>query len=458
MGKGPGYHHSTKGNVMGSTECPPSTATKLNRISQLSADDPSFRFNNLMHLYSVESLSECFNSLDGKKAVGVDRVTKEQYGQNRVANLIDLVSRMKRMAYRPGPVREARIPKEGSHNATRPLGISNFEDKLVQEMTRRILDSIYEPLFLDCSYGFRPGRSCHDAIKDLHQHLYRHEVETVIDIDLANFFGTIDHKILEEFLRRKVEDKTFMRYIIRMFKAGVLADGELRLGEEGVPQGSICSPVLANVMAHHVIDLWVRDMVRPNCVGNVAMFRYADDLVICCSNKADAPRIKRALAKRLAKYRLRLNEDKTKIIPFSRKAAAQGIKQGTFDFLGFTFYIGKSRAGRPLPKLRTSRKRMRTKLKRVKEWAKTVRNSYRLMFIWKVFCTKLRGHINYYGVSFNTHCVRAFLNQATRILFKWLNRRSQKRSFTWDKFRLFMKANPLPQIRTRTSLFELAGR
>jgi len=241
------------------------------------------------------------------------------------------------MAYRPGPVREVLIPKEGKPGATRPLGISNLEDKIVQKMMHKVLESIYEPIFLEGSHGFRPERSCHTAIQALQDQLYKNNIQTVIDIDLKNFFGTIDHKILEEILREKITDPKLMRYIIRMFKAGVLTEGELKITEEGVPQGSACSPILANIFAHYAIDEWILKMVKPACKGTVDLFRYADDAVICCEFDADAQRIRQTLGKRLEKFKLQLNEEKTKLIAFDKRAAARGVKQETFDFLGFTF-------------------------------------------------------------------------------------------------------------------------
>lgn len=252
------------------------TVTKLQRIAQLSKRDPQRSFINLMCMFNKEALKECFDRLNKKKAVGVDTVTKEMYALNLDQNLEDLVIRMKKMAYRPGPAKQVQIPKEGKPGSTRPIQISNFEDKIVQTMMQKVLESIYEPLFLDSSYGFRQGRGCHDAIKDLKQHLYYNKVQAVIDVDLENFFGTIDLKLLEGILRKKIHDETLMRYIIRMFKSGVLSKGELRISSEGVAQGSVCSPVLANIFAHKVIDVWVEEMVKPNCVGKAELFRYAD--------------------------------------------------------------------------------------------------------------------------------------------------------------------------------------
>ena len=438
---------------MGTSEASQQTATKLKRIAWLSARDPHKQFNCLMHLFNENSLAACFHELDGGKAVGVDGVTKAQYGEALSEHLDELVSRMKRMGYRPGPVRRVLIPKEGKPGATRPLGIGNFEDKLVQGVMRQVLESVYEPVFLDCSYGFRPGRGCHDAIRALHKHLFWNEVEAVIDVDLAGFFDSIDHKLLLSMLAVKITDPRFLRYLVRMFKAGVLVESELQVSDEGVPQGSLCSPILANIFAHYVIDTWFEETVKVHCVGRVEMFRYADDLVVCCRYERDAVRIRRALGKRLAKYKLCLNEEKTQLVTFSRRKRQIGDEQGAFDFLGFTFYWGRTRKGAWVPKVKTSGKRLRAKLKRVSQWARDVRHRGRLPWIWATFCRKLRGHIQYYGVSFNIAAVRAFVFHAMRILHRWLNRRSQRRSFSWERFYLYVKANPHPPARIYHTLF-----
>jgi group II intron reverse transcriptase/maturase len=312
-----------------------------------------------MHLFNEESLAACFHELDGRKAVGVDGVTNAVYGENLDERLQELVERMRRMGYRPGPVRQVLIPKAGRPGATRALGISNLEDKLVQMQMRKVLEAVFEPLFLDCSYGFRPGRSAHDAVRALHQHLFRHEVNVVIDVDLARFFDTIDHERLRELVAGKIADRRFQRYLTRLFKAGVLAEGELRASEEGVPQGSPCSPVLANVYAHYVLDEWFEETVKCHCRGEVALLRYADDVVICCQNERDAPRILKALKGRLERYGLSLNEEKTRLVPFARPRGSGGERRPVFDFLGFTFYWGRSRRGYPVPKVKTSGARLR---------------------------------------------------------------------------------------------------
>jgi group II intron reverse transcriptase/maturase len=301
---------------MVSTEHQYSTETRLKRISWLSAADPAKKFGILMHHFNEESLKVCFRELDGKKALGVDGVDKDSYAKDLDTNIPDLLDRMRRMACRPGPVRQVMIPKEGKPGATRPLGISNVEERSCKRVTRKVLESIYEPLFLPCSYGFRPGLGCHDAIKALHRHLFHGKVETVIDIDLADFFGSIDHRMLLAILQENIADERFMRYIVRMFKAGVLAASEMTVSEEGVPQGSICSPVLANVMAHYVIDVWFAETVKTHCRGQVEIFRYCDDFVICCECRDDAERIRTALSGRLNKFGLRLNEAKTQLVPF----------------------------------------------------------------------------------------------------------------------------------------------
>ena len=363
------------------------------------------------------------------------------------------MDRMKRMAYIPGSVRQVLIPKEGKAGATRPLGISNFEDKIIQRMMHKVLESIYEPLFHENSYGFRPGRSCHDAIEALHAHLSTHVVETIIDVDLANYFGSISHQEAIKVIRKKINDPRVIRYLIRMFKSGILADGELSVSDEGVTQGSGCSPVISNIFAHEVIDEWMEKMVKPNCEGEVKMIRYADDIVICCQHSRDAERIKTALSNRLAKYELKMNLDKTKLVKFSIRKQKRGEPQETFDFLGFTFYIGKSRKGFYLVKVKTIGKRFRSKLKKVNEWARAIRNKTSLNQIMKTAASRVRGHIQYYGVSHNSANVSTFIYHVTRILFKWLNRRSQRKSFTWAKSRMLLDKINFPEAKICHKLF-----
>jgi RNA-directed DNA polymerase len=438
---------------MDKAESEESTHTKLKRIAEFSAKNPGCEQRWLIGHYNQDSLRNCFEELDGKKALGIDRQTKAEYGTELEENLRTLINRMKAMSYRPNPVREVLIPKEGSPGAFRPLGISTIEDKIVQSMTKKILESIYEPNFYDCSHGFRPRRGVHTTIKILHKYLYDNEVEVVIDVDLENFFGSIRHDVIMEFLRLRIKDETFLRYIVRMLKAGVLSKGELRATEWGTPQGSICSPVLANIVAHYVIDEWFEGVVKKHVKGQVKLCRYADDLVICCRYKSDAERITSALAKRLTKYGLKMNLTKTKLVDFSKRQQARGKRAGTFDFLGFTFVLGKSRSGMVIPKVRTSAKRFRSKAAQFTAWIKASRSRMKAVPLWLELCKKLQGYIGHYGISFNDQWVSRFVNVIRYAFFKWINRRSQRRSMTWLQFEKFTERYPLPKVCIKHRLF-----
>lgn len=442
----------TRRNVLDKTKSRKKTSTKLMRIAELSRGDHGMEFRCLMPHFNLESLRECFHELDGKKAVGADGVTKEEYGQKLDDNLNDLLNRMKTLGYRPAPVRQVLIPKDEGTGGMRPLGISNFEDKIVQKMMSKILESIYEPIFHYNSFGFRPGRSCHTAIKELADYTFENWVESVVDVDLKNYFGTIDHGRLLEMLSYKIKDKTFLRYVSRMLKTGILTESGLMRTEEGTPQGSVVSPVLANIFAHYVIDEWFNNVVKKHSRRPVEMFRYCDDLVICCRYTSDAIRIRKALEGRCSKFSLELNHEKTKLVNFSKFDQGRGIKQGCFDFLGFTFYIGKTNSWKPLIKLKTSKKRMKSKLVKVKQWIRTNRHSGTLQELWDRFRIGLLGHIRYFGVSFNTRYVQVFVHKAVSIFHKWINRRSQRKSISWDKFYEFIRVNPLPKVQVYHSL------
>ena len=427
--------------------------TKFAIISRLSADNPEVVFEQLMHHFNKENLLSWYQSLKGKAAVGIDGMTKEKYGENLEENLDSLLKKLKTMSYVPGPVKQILIPKEGGDGATRPLGIGNFEDKIVQKGVQKILEAIYEPLFWNSSYGFRPKRGCHDAVKALRAQLYSQSVRKIIDLDLSNYFGTIDHELLMEQLSGKIQDKRFLRYIRRMFKAGVLSDGELTVSDEGVPQGSICSPILANIYAHYAryaLDDWFNRVVKNHCKGNVEIIRYADDAVICCEYAKDADRIRAVLPKRLSKFKLKLNKDKTKIIVFNR---FEKENSKSFDFLGFTFYLGSTKHGMIVPKLKSCGKKLRSKLTKVNLWCKENRNTKPLRELWKSLCRKLSGHAQYYGVSFNYKAVQGFIFKSVKIFFKWINRRSQRKSMNIDQFRLFLSKFPPPKPKICHRLF-----
>lgn len=449
-GKGIRSIRSSTGHSRLVAEPTPKLRTKRARIRERSAKAPHMVFRQLMHHFSERNLRQWFHELSGKAATGIDGISKEEYGKNLDANIRDLHQRLKSMSYRPSPVRQIWIEKDGQPNKLRPLGIGNFEGKIVEKGIQQILEAIYEPLFYDCSFGFRPGLGCHDAVRALHGYLYKHPVDKVIDLDLSNFFGTIDHEILMEILSKKIQDQRFLRYIKRLLKAGILDNNKFIVSDEGVPQGSVCSPVLANIFAHIALDDWFERTVKAHCKGKVAIFRYADDAVICCENSYDATRILRVIGKRMAKYKLKLNEEKTHTVHFNRNNRRMS---GVFDFLGFTFYLGLSRQRRTIAKVKSCSKKIRIKLKRVNQWCKENRNKYRQRELWNKFCSKLRGHIQYYGVSFNTKSVRRFVAKAIRIFLKWLNRRSQRRSMTYEQFVKYMRLYPAPKVRIYNNLF-----
>jgi group II intron reverse transcriptase/maturase len=410
-------------------------------------------FKWLMNHFSRENLISCFNELDGKKATGIDRLTKESYAQEVVTNIDSLINRMKKFSYRPQPVREVLIPK--GDGKFRPLGISTIEDKIIQSMYCKILESIYDPIFCHCSYGFRRNRSTHMAIVEAIDYLKFNNVKMVIDVDLENFFGTIRHDELLRMLSLKIKDKTFLRYIARMLKAGIATEKGLVKSDQGLPQGSILSPVLANVYAHYVIDLWFERVVTKHVKGKVAIVRYCDDLIVCCTDTRDVSRVKKSFSKRLEKFGLKLNMTKTKLIKFNRYEFDRGTKQESFDFLGFTFYLAKAiKDGFTTVKIKTSKKALRSKLSNIKTWVQQNRFKGGLLLMWKEFCLKLQGHIVYFGVTNNSKSVRMFLYEACRTFFKWMNRRSQRRSFDWEQFTAFEKQYPMPKVKIYHQIYK----
>jgi len=424
--------------------------TKRAIIRQRSADNPEMKFNQLMHHFSEKNLRQWFHELSGKAATGIDGISKDEYGENLEANIQDLYRRLKTMTYRPSPVRQVWISKDGQPDKLRPLGIGIFEGKIIEKGFQQILEAIYEPLFYDCSFGFRPKLGCHDAIKALDKYIHTNRVREIIDLDLSNYFGSIDHDLLLEILSGKIQDKRFLRYIKRLLKAGAMDNGKFIVSDEGVPQGSVCSPALANIFAHIVLDDWFEKTVKRHCKGKVALIRYADDAVICCESKYDAERIMRVIGKRLSKYNLKLNSEKTHMVKFDRNHRRES---GAFDFLGFTFYIGLSKKGHAITKIKSSGKKIRIKLKNVNEWCRKNRNKFRLRELWDKFCIKLRGHIQYYGISLNGKAVHSFINKAIFLFVKWLKRRSQKSTMTYDKFKKYMQIYPAPMVQIHHRLF-----
>jgi RNA-directed DNA polymerase len=431
--------------------------TELARIAQIAREKPNGRFISLAHHINVESLTLTHQKMNGRKAAGVDGITKEEYGENLEENLSSLDDRMKRQAYKPQPVRRCYIPKPGT-DKKRPLGLPSYEDKLVQGTLAPILNAIYEADFLDCSYGFRPGRGCHGALRELGRIIETKRVNYIVDADIKGFFDHVDHGWLLKFLELRIGDPNIIRLIARFLKAGVMEAGIIYGTPEGTPQGGVISPILANVYLHYVLDLWFEKRVRRQSKGEAHLIRYADDFVCCFEYKEDAEAFHTALVDRLKGFGLELAEDKTRIIAFGRHAEDEsrknsGGKPETFDFLGLTHYCSKSRRGWFRVKRRTSRKKFRASMQRCKEWLRKNRNkpAKELMATLRA---KLIGYYRYYGVTDNSKMLNNYLYQVKRLLYKWLNRRSQKRSFDWEAFEnRFLKLSPLPKPRIYVSLY-----
>ena len=430
--------------------------TKLQRIAEKARRDSGCRFTSLFHLMNVEMLRECFSRMRKDAAAGIDKVTKEEYGENLEENLTVLVGKLHRMAYIPQPVRRVYIPKAGS-NKKRPLGIPAIEDKLVQAGLTRILTEIYEQDFIDDSYGFRPGRSCHDALRALSDEVEGGRIHYIVDADIKGFFDNVEHEWLMQFLGHRIADKRVLRYVKRFLKAGIMEDGAVSASDKGTPQGGLISPILANIYLHYSLDLWFTQVFQKTSHGHSRIIRYADDFVVCFQCEADATRFRRELDDRLARFGLEISPEKTKIIKFGPlaevKAKRGGGKAATFDFLGFTHYCSRSRNGSKFRMKRvTSRKKFAAKIRMFKDWLKANRILPTRELMEKVV-SKLQGHYAYYGVTDNSRGIRRFDHEIRRLLFKWLNRRGKRGCMSWEKLNLFLKKYPLPRSRIRVNLF-----
>ena len=432
--------------------------TKLHRIARKARDEPKFKFTSLFHLMDEELLRGCFKRLRGEAAAGIDGKTKAEYAENLEENLTGLVERLHRMAYIPQPVRRTYIPKPGS-DKKRPLGIPALEDKLVQAGLTRILEQVYEQDFIDDSFGFRPKRGCHDALRALSETVESGGVEWIVEADIKGFFDNVDHDWLMTFLEHRIGDKRVYRMIKRFLKAGVMEEGKWYVSDEGVPQGGSISPILSNIYLHYVLDLWFNRAFRRGCKVPAKLNRYADDFVACFATREDAERFRRELTKRLAQFGLEVEPTKTKVLAFGPHAAERAQQEGkskpeTFDFLGFTHYCGRTRNGKRFRMKRvTARKKFRAKLAAFQEWLKENRAKMRTRALWQKVQAKLRGHYAYYGVTDNSPGICRFFHEAKKLLFKWLNRRSQRKSMTWAKFNLMDQRFPLPRPRIRVSMF-----
>jgi group II intron reverse transcriptase/maturase len=432
--------------------------TKLTRIAELAKKNQNMKFTSLAHLLDVEHLKQCHRELPYGKATGINDVTKEEYGEKLEENIKNLVERLKNNAYRPVPVKRTYIDKPGTKKK-RPLGIPDHEDKIVQRGIAKILNAIYEQDFLDSSFGFRPRRNCHDALKVLNVYIERRYTSYVVDADIRGFFDNVNHEWMMKFLKHRINDPNLLRIIVKFLKGGYMEEGKYFDTDRGTPQGGIISPILANVYLHYVVDLWFEKVVKKQCQGQAYMVRYADDFVCCFQYKSEAEAFYVALIKRLQKFNLDVAKDKTSIIPFGRFAEMDCKRRGegkppTFEFLGFTHYCSRSQKGKFRVKRKSSKRKVSAKLRKHKEWLKSHR-TMDIEHIMERLSRSLNGYYNYYCITDNSAAVKKFLDCVRQTLFKWMNRRSQKKSFSWDKFNLFLKKYPLPEPWIKVNIYEL---
>ena len=428
-------------------------STKLERIAKLAREAPGMALTTLAHHIDIDWLKEAYRRTRKDGATGVDGQTAEEYAVNLEGNLRELLERAKSGAYRAPPVRRVHIPK-GDGSQTRPIGIPAFEDKVLQRAVAMVLEAVYEQDFLDCSYGFRPGRSAHQALEVLQHEAVCMAGGWVLEIDIRKFFDTLDHGHLSEILCRRVRDGVLLRLIGKWLNAGVLEDGQLSHPEAGTPQGGVISPLLANVYLHEVLDVWFERDVKPRLRGGAFLVRYADDAALVFSREDDARRVMEVLPKRFGKYGLALHPEKTRLVEFRRpdrrpptdQGGAGGGRPGTFDLLGFTHYWGLSRKGRWVVKRKTAHDRFSRALKRVADWCRQNRHQP-VREQRQALARKLLGHFGYYGITGNYEALHRFREGVRCAWQKWLHRRSNRARMSWDKMGKLLQRYPLPQPR-----------
>jgi group II intron reverse transcriptase/maturase len=425
---------------------------ELLKVAERAKREPDGQFHSLAHLIDELALHRAYYRQREDAAVGVDGITKEDYGHTLVDNLRGLHERLKTKRYRHQPIRRVHIPK--GNGKTRPLGISAFEDKVVQDALREALQAVYEQDFLDCSYGFRPGRSAHDAIRALHLAAARGELNCVLEADIVSFFDSIDRTALLELLQERVADGSLLRLVSKCLHVGVLDGEEYTTPDVGTAQGSILSPLLGNIYLHYVLDLWFQREVKPRLRGKACLIRYADDFVIGFEYREDAERVMAVLPRRMQRYGLALHPDKTRLLDFRRPSPAQrgGKGPGTFDFLGFTLYWRRSRGGRWRLACQTRRARLRRAIQAVYAWCRGQRHE-ELRVQHAALRSRLQGHYNYFGVNGNLKRLGCLLWHARRAWYKWLRRRSQRTRLNWARFKDLLRDFPLPEPRVMVRIW-----
>lgn len=425
--------------------------TQLEKIARRAKETPNEKLTSLIHLINKENLMWCHKEMAGNKASGIDKVSKRAYGEHLEENIDKLLVKMKRQSYKPLPVRRTYIPK--GRDSKRPLGVLAYEDKLVQKATAKILTAIYEPAFMDSSFGYRPGRSPHDATALLDRILNEKRVNYVVDTDIRGFFDNMSHDWIMKFLEHRISDVNLLRLIKRMLKAGIIEDGKRYDSTQGAIQGGSVSPILANIYLHYALDLWFEEVIRKKCEGEAYMVRFADDSVFCFEKEIDALRFYSSLIPRLGKFDLEISKEKTKVVKLNGNDDDEDDGDSSFDFLGFTHYEKRLRYGNTVMRIKTSSKRCNKSIHVMKEWMKNNR-TLPVKELMRQLNLKLNGYLNYYAIYGNARKVRFFIDRCRKNLFKWLNRRSQKKSFGWDKFNLFLKKYPLANPRIRVRLEE----
>jgi len=417
--------------------------TSLRGIAKRARKDPRHRFGNLYSLINEANLHWCFHQLNRKSAPGIDGVDWKGFGADLSGNIGAIAADLKEKRYKAKLVRRHYIPKPGGKQ--RPLGIPVTGDKLVQSAAAHILSAIYEQDFLPCSHGYRRGKGPQRAALELSQRLQRGRFRWVYDADIKGFFDNLDHEWLMRMLEVRVNDRAFLGLIRKWLKAGIFeTDGKIIYPVTGTPQGGVISAMLANIYLHYALDLWFEKIVKPRCRGDVMLIRFADDFVCCFQYHEDLDRFRRVIGLRLGKFNLDLSADKTRVLKFTRFETRQSK---TFTFLGFEYRWGLSRKNRPLVKMRTARKKFRLALSNMTTWIKWERGGVGTAGIMEKLRAKLQGHYNYYGVSGNIAKLNAFYQQTCRIVFKWLNRRSQRKSCNWSRFREMLTYYHIPRPR-----------
>ena len=432
--------------------------TKLERIAELAKRAPLMQLSTLMHHVDEEWLAEAYRRTRKDGATGVDGQTAEQYAANLKDNLKTLLDRAKSGSYRAPPVRRVRIPK--GNGEMRDLGIPTFEDKVLQRAAAMVLEAVYEQDFLDCSYGFRPGRSAHDALDDLQNQLVTMGGGWVLEVDFRKYFDTLDHAQLREVLSKRVTDGVLLRLVSKWLHAGVMEGGMLHYPSAGTPQGGVISPLLANIFLHDVLDQWFEREVRPRMVGKSRLFRYADDAVMVFANESDARRVLEVLPKRCEKYGLTLHPEKTRLLDFRRPTKSSWNDDddddgpGTFDLLGFTHFWAQSKAKRWVVMRKTACDRFRRCVRAIRDWCNEHRHEH-VETQGRALTRKINGHYAYYGIAFNRDALGRFLYCVTMAWWRALRRRSQRR-LTWSKMAALLTLYPLPLPRIVRPLKGLA--